>query len=130
MARNTFCVDEQTRPDYSFSMTDSADGSTIPESSLQTLTLTYYNVADGSIINSRDDQDIKDTNNVVVASLGTVTWTLQDADTTIQDTSATEVDEYERHRALFTWTYTSSDGLTKSGRDEIDILVKNLGKVT
>lgn len=130
MARTVYTTDEQTSPVYSFQMTDSADDSTIPEASLITLTLTYYAVADGSIINSREDQDVFDTNDVTVSSAGLVSWSLTTSDTTIQDTTTYEVGEYEIHRALWQWTYTSTDGSTKSGKDEIDIRVLNLGKVT
>jgi len=130
MARTVYTTDEGTTPVYSFQMTDSADASTIPESSLLTLTLTYYNLVDGTIINSRTAQDIKDANDVVVSTAGLVTWGLVVADTAISDIAITEVGEYEVHRALFQWTYTSTDSTTKSGKDEIDIRILNLGKVT
>ena len=132
MARTVYTTSEQTTPIYSFQMNDSADDTTIPESSLLTLTLTYFNVADGAIINSRDAQDIKDLNDVVVSSAGLITWGLVTTDTTIQDTTSTGpgVNDIELHRALFIWTYTSTDSTTKTGNDEIDIRVRNLGKVT
>ena len=129
-ARTIYTTDEGTTPVYSFQMTDSADASTIPESSLLTLLLTYYNVVDGAIINSRTAQDVKDLNNVAISTAGLVTWGLVVLDTAIQDTAVTEVGEYEIHRALFEWTYTSTDATTKSGKDEIDIRVLNLNKVT
>lgn len=130
MARTVYTTDEDTTPVYSFQMTDSADASTVPESSLLTLALTYYNIVDGAIINSRDAQDVKDLNNVDVSSAGLITWGLVVADTAILDTTVTEVGEYEVHRALFAWTYTSTDTTTKSGKDEIDIRILNLNKVT
>lgn len=128
-ARTVYSTDEGTTPVYSFQMTDSADGSTIIESSVLTLIITYYNLRDGAIINSRDGQDIKDANNVDLSTAGLVTWGLVLLDTVIEDTVITEVGEYEVHRALFAWTYTSSDSTTKSGKDEIDIRVLNLNKV-
>ncbi len=130
MARQVYTTNEQATPIYSFQMNDSADDTTIPESSLVTLTLTYYNVVDGVIINDRNAQDVKDANNVDVSSAGLVTWGLVVLDTTIQDTTVTEVGEYESHRALFAWTYNSSDSTVKSGNDEIDIRVLNQGKIT
>ncbi len=129
MARTLFTTDEGTTPVYSFQMTDSADASTIPKSSLLTLTLTYYNVVDGNIINSRTVQDIKDDNDVAVSTAGLITWGLVLLDTAIQDTTITSIGEYESHRALFEWTYTSTDSTTKSGKDEIDIRILNLNKV-
>ena len=128
-ARTVYTTDEATTPVYSFQMTDSADGSTIAESTLLTIILTYYNLRTGTIINSRDGQDIHDTNDGTVSSVGLVTWGLVLLDTVIEDIVVTEVGEYEVHRALFEWTYTSSDTTTKSGKDEIDIRVLNLNKV-
>ena len=130
MARNIFKTTENATPIYSFQMTDSADGTTIPLSSLTTLTLTYYNVVDGVIINSRDDQDILNVNDVAVSSTGLVTWRIVTGDTAISDTTITEAGEFESHRALFQWTYSSSDSTTKSGNDEIDIKVRNQTKIT
>jgi hypothetical protein len=86
------------------------------------LTLTYYHVADGSIINNREGQDILNANGVTFhATSGLLTWTLQPADTVIV------LDSYavERHRALLEWTL--NNGVT--GKHEVDILVRNLGKV-
>jgi hypothetical protein len=126
---NIYETNEKTSPVYSFQMTDSADGTNIDEAALQALTLTYYNVADGTIINSRENQDIKDANQVDVSVAGLVTWGLTTADTIIVDVT-TPIGSFEKHRALFTWTYISSDTTTKTGRDQIDILVRNLLKVT
>ncbi len=128
-ARTVYTTDEGTTPVYSFQMTDAADATTVPESSILTLLLTYYNVADGAIINSRDGQDINDLNDVDLSTAGLVTWGLVVLDTAIQDIVVTEVGEYEVHRALFEWTYTSTDATTKSGKDEIDIRVRNLSTV-
>lgn len=128
-ARTVYTTDEATTPVYSFQMTDSADDSTIAKSSLLTIALTYYNLVTGTVINSRNGQDILDANAGTVSSVGLVTWGLVLLDTVIEDTEETEVGEYEVHRALFQWTYTSSDTTTKSGKDEIDIRVLNLNKV-
>ena len=129
-ARSVFQADEQTSPIYSFQMTDSADDTNIDEASLLTLKLTYYNIADSAIINSRSLQDINDTNDGNVSTTGLVTWRITTADTVIVDTTAYEVNEYEKHRARFDWTYTSSDATTKTGRDEVDFHIRNLNLIT
>ena len=132
MARPVYITNEQSTPIYSFQMNDSADDSVVPESSILTLTLTYCNVADDAIINSRNAQDVKDLNAVDLSTSGLVTWGLVVADTTIQDVTSAGpgIGDFELHRALFIWTYTSADGTTKTGNDEINIKIKNLGKVT
>lgn len=128
MARSVFTVKESTTPIYTFSLVDE-DGVAVLLTDLITLTLTYYLVADSSIINSRNNQNVKNVNGVTVSATSVVTWDLTTSDTAIIDAVTTKVGDKERHRALWTWTYTTASG-TKTGRDEIDILVENLGLVT
>ena len=93
----------------------------IPGSALTTFTLTLYVVHTLGIINGRSAQNVLNLNGVTVDGNGVVTWTMQPADNIIAD----ETMLFERHRALFEWTYASG----KAGKEEIDLLVQNLAKV-
>lgn len=97
------------------------DGAAIPKASLTTLTLTLYYEASGTIINSRDGQDILDANNGAVSSTGVVTLTLQPADLAAESTA-----RYEWIVALLEWTYNAG---ALSGSEEIRFPLRNLAKV-
>lgn len=101
-----------TTPSKTFQIKDG--NSNVSLSGIDTITLTLYNYDDQSIINTRDAQDVKNTNNVAVTSGGLLTWSIQEEDTVISDSSL-ESGRAEPHVALFEWTYTSS---TKTGRHE------------
>ena len=119
-------IPEGTTATYTATLQDEA-GQPVALASLTSLTLTYYNVADGSIINSRNAQDVKNANNVTVhATNGLVTWELQAADTVIVD-STIATGRREQHKALFTWTWASG---AKVGRHEVLIEIKQLAKVS
>ena len=106
---------EKTNPTHKFTILDE-DGNAVQPT---VLTLTYYNRADESIINSRDDQNVFNTNNVVVTN-GVVTWSVQVADTAVVDTAL----EAEIHVALWQWTANS-----KEGKHESIHRIENLVKV-
>lgn len=112
---------EGTTPKITFDIEDE-DGNTISASNLDTFTLTLFNLddSDNTIINSRSDQDVLNTNNVTVDSEGAVVWSVQALDTIIVGT-----DNIERHRAVFAWTYNSGN---KSGAYIIDMRIRNLIK--
>jgi hypothetical protein len=108
------------------------DGQPIPRSALLTLTLTLYNegTADGAIINARDAQDclapgsgveVLDPPVLLNGVLHNLTWDLSPEDSPIQDPDL----RYERHIALFTFTY----GAAREGHHEVIITVRNLRKV-
>ncbi len=117
---------EGTTPKITATVQDE-DGTAIPASSLDTLTLTLYNLddTDNTIINSRSAQDVLNANNVTVSSLGALVWSVQEEDTIIVGTDTSDITE--RHRAVFTWTYNST---TKTGTHVIDMAIRNLVKVT
>lgn len=117
----TFSLNERITARYTATVKDET-GIAIPAASLTTLTLTLYNRADGSIINSRNAQDVLNANNVTVDSAGLITWTMQPADNPIVD----DTREIERHVALWVWTYSSG---TKTGRHETEFDVENFAKV-
>lgn len=114
-------VSERTTQFYTTTLKDEA-GAALPLSAFSILTLTYSTMADGVIINSREDQNILNTNNVTVhATSGLLTWTLQPADTIIVETAT----PLESHRALFEWTLTNGH----AGKHEVIILVRNVNNV-
>lgn len=98
-------------------------GTAIPAASLSTLTLTFYDLAvPATFINSRNQQNVLNTNNVTLDSSGNLVWTLQVADTTLG--SQSNVMEYRV--ALFEW-YGASVGY---GKHEVLLAVQNLTNVT
>lgn len=114
---------EKTTPQITAIIQDE-DGAAIPAASLDTLTLTLYNLSDSekTIINSRNAQDVLNTNNVTVDSSGNLIWFVQSLDTAIIGSR-----ERERHRAVFEWTYASG---AKNGKYIIDMDIRNLAKIT
>ncbi len=101
------------------------NGNPISGTSLTTLTLTLYNKADGSIINSRNAQDVLGKNNVTVGTDGVLTWTIQPEDNVIVAPEG-DVTENEQHVAEWCWTWSTP---AKTGRYPVTIEVKNLEKV-
>ena len=82
------------------------EGNAIPGSSLSSLTLTLYNAADKSIINSRDKQDVLDANAVTVNESGDLTWDSVSGDSPI--VGSVGIGQAEQHVALFEWTWGSN----------------------
>lgn len=103
-------------------MVDEA-GDPISSASLDTLTLTLFEILSKKAINGRDDQNVLNANNVTVNSSGELVWTIQPADNALIRQSH----GYEVHRALFEWTWDSG---TKRGLHYEDLLVQNLATVT
>lgn len=93
----------------------------IPGGNLTSLTLTLYDVTTGTILNSRNAQDVLNKNNVTVDGNGLLTWLVQPADTAIVDPSRLG----ETHCALWTFVY---NGWT--GRHRVEMYVRNLTKVS
>ena len=116
-----FEVTEKGSFAYSATIRDAA-GVAVPGTSLTTLLLTFYNADTmaGAIVNSRDHQSVLNVNNVAVDGAGRLVWTMQPADLVIQNARRA----YERHEALFEWTYPSG-----SGRHVVGFRVKNLRHV-
>lgn len=83
---------------------------------ISTLVLDLF-LTDGTAINSRSNQNVKNANNVTISTLGEVVWTIQAADNTIQGTL--DDGEYETHIAMFVWTLT--DGTVGSFRQSFYI---------
>ncbi len=98
-------------------------GVAIPLANIDTLTLTLCTVEDGTIINTRDDQDVLNTNNVTVhATSGLLTYALQALDNVINNILlSTEV-----HRATFKMVY---NGGVNNANWDVDFSIRNLRKV-
>ncbi len=117
---------EKTGAVYTAYLKD-ADGTVIPLGNIGTITLTLYDVSSGDIINTREDQDVLNANNVTIhATSGLLTWEMQADDNPIVSASL-RVGAKEHHKALFEFAgnFTASPG-----KHEVDIKVLNLGKVT
>lgn len=127
---NTFAIDEQESGSYLATIQDDL-GNLLPGSVLLSLQLTLYVVRfDGStaIVNSRNHQDVLNSQNVTVYdSLQTtgngqtynLRWAVQPADSTLQEDLP-----YERHYALFEWSWNGGQG-----KHEVILVVKNLRMV-
>lgn len=118
-------VNEGTTFLYTCTLKDES-GVVVPLSGISALTLTLYDVATDTIINSRDAQDVLNTNDVTVhATSGLLSWTAQAADNAIV-TAARVAGSLEKHIALFEWTWST----TKKGKHELEIFVQQLAQVT
>lgn len=101
-----------------------SDGvSPIPAATLKTLTLTYFNGIGEAVINTRDDQDVLNVNQVTVDVNGNLVWKMEAADTIIVDTTLRRGQD-EIHVALFTWTWDDADVVERTGRYEVEIPVR------
>ena len=76
----------------------------VPLASLITVTFTLFVKETKKIINSRNAQDVKNTNDGTIASGGTLTMRLGPSDNAIKGKSSRET-----HVARFTWTW--NDGV-------------------
>lgn len=117
---------EKTTPKYTAVVQDDS-GNPLPAASLTTLTLFLYVIkADGTTQYIRGaagaPQDVLNVNNVTVDASGNLVWSIQVADTTMIETL-----DFERHLALFTWTWAAG---TRTGRHQLILVVKNLDVVT
>lgn len=120
--KTIFAADEDTTPEYQVTLLDFA-GVAIPDGDLDTLVLTLCDQDTEAIINSRDGQNVLNTNDVTV-SAGIVTWQLQAADTAMHNSDR----EAEIRVALWEWTYSPSTE-TLRGKHETVIRLRNLAKV-
>lgn len=85
------------------------DNDTLAKASIQTLTLSLVNEADGAVINGRDAVDILDANGGTVSAAGVVTLKLQPTDNVMVST-----DDNEAHIAIITWTWTDPQAVSQT----------------
>lgn len=92
----------------SFSITftlEDDDGTDLTLSSIDSATLTYYDLLSDEIQNSREDQNVLNANQVTITD-GSLVWSGQAADANIQGTLSPGM--LEAHVAKFTIVYSSS----------------------
>jgi hypothetical protein len=131
-AHYTADVLEQSSAAYFGVLTNEYGAVVAPEVLLSLWLHLYVERADGEteIIRS---ESVLNTNGVRVTDLQVrptgqrynLKWAITPDDTTLIDTSL----PFERHIALFTWTWVRSDSSTGVGRREIVLNVQNLGEV-
>lgn len=118
----TFPIDEKETGLYTATVVGNDGVTPLPAASLLTLILTLYAIKqDGTdgIVNARNAQNVLNANNVTVNAGGLVTWSIQVGDTTLVESIP-----YERHIALFEWTWAAG-----AGKHEVVLLVRNLRRV-
>lgn len=118
-----FAVKELAGARYSATLKDET-GAVVPAASLTALELTLWDVLTGTVVNSRDAQNVLNTNNVTVDGNGGLVWDIQPADNAIVRTTSTPFPE--RHRAMFYFTWS---GGTKKGWHAVDLMVQDSAKL-
>jgi hypothetical protein len=114
-------VNEKSTAIYTAVLTDQ-DGAIIPLADIITLTITLCTL-DGTIVNSRSDQDALNANGVSVDALGVLTFVMEPADTEILFPASTDV--FEIHRATFKMNYNGG-----FSNWDVDVNVRNMLHVT
>lgn len=95
-------------------------GTVIPLANVSTLTLTLMDLGTKEIVNSRQDQDVLNTNNVTYhATSGLLTWAVQQADTALLKGKKVPPDKQNR-LARFEMVFNT----TKKAIHELLIIVK------
>ena len=116
----SFLIHEKSTGVYTATVVGNDGVTPLPAATLLTLILTLYVIkADGSANLIRNAQNVLNANNVTIDAAGLLTWAIQVADTTL-----VEVVPFERHVALFQWTWASG-----AGKHEVVLSVKNLAQV-
>ncbi len=114
-----YYVNERATAKYTATLKDES-GTAIALSAISTAKLTLKDAA-GNVINSRDDQDIKNTNNVTIStSVGLLTWTVVSADNSNAGTTV------EQHTATFNITHAT----TKRVIHTINIMVRPITELS
>lgn len=119
-----FVVLERTTAVYTATIKDETDAA-IPASALSSLTLTLHAKDSGTIINSRNKQNVFNANDVTVDEDGLLTWIMQPADNAVVGFPESGS---EQHIALFEWAYGSLG--VYAGKQEVLVEVTNLRKVS
>jgi hypothetical protein len=118
----TFSINEQTSGRYTATLVDNDGVTPIPGATLTTLKLTLYAIKqDGTdqIINGRNHQNVLNANNVTISAGGLLVWLIQ-----ILDTTLVEAIPFERHIAVFEWTWPNG-----AGKHEVIFVVRNIREV-
>lgn len=81
---------------------------------LNSITLTLTDKYTGEVINSRDEQDVLNVNDVTISANGELVWDVQPEDNEIVGTG-----KVEDHEALFEWSWDDA----RIGKKKIQIRV-------
>lgn len=96
-------INEDSTATYTAVLKD-ASGTVIPLASITSLRMTLIELGTGETVNGRENQNILNTNNVTYHSTnGTLTWSIQVADTEIVN-PGTPIGDRELHLATITAT--------------------------
>ncbi len=82
------------------------NGTAIGLGIIDSMTMTFFDVESGTVINGRTEQDVLNANNCTVDASGLFTFNLQPADTVILN----QVSRFETHRAEVGVLYNGSAG--------------------
>ena len=115
-------INERTSARYTATLTDET-GAVINGTTLDSATITAYDVTTGTIIGSRNAQNCLQANGVTISALGLLTWILDPADNAILGSAATE-----RKAAMFVLGWGGAS--VKQCRHEMTWIVRNLSKQT
>lgn len=97
------------------------NGTPLPASQIITLRATLYNLTTGTILNSRNAQDIKNVNGGSVDENGNFSLHLSAIDNIVEDTT---IIGFEIHMLVIEWTY----GASKTGKETYELRVENLSR--
>jgi hypothetical protein len=118
----SFQIDEQETGLYTATIVGNDGITPLPGAVLSTLVLSLYAIkSDGTdaVINARNRLNVLNAGNVTISAGGKLTWNIQVADTTLIEDIA-----FERHYALWEWTWPAG-----AGKHEVLVIVRNLHRV-
>ena len=119
-------VNENSTYKYSATLLDE-NGDAIALASINSIKMTLIDTITGNIINSRDGQDVKNTNDCTMGSTdGEFVWNVQIEDTTIESPLAIPTNKRETHLATVSVLWASS---TKQVNHEIVLKVLNMTSI-
>ena len=116
-------INERTICKYTTDPLLDEDGAAVAGASLTTATLTLYELKTGTILNSRNAQNVLNANNVTISAAGVVAWTMLPADNAIVNDRL----DQELHVAVFDFRW---DAGVSRAIHEVRFLVNNIDKVT
>lgn len=116
-----FTVTERTSARYTGTLKDET-GATVAGSALTTATLTLFDTKTGTILNTRNAQNVLNANDVTISEAGALVWLMAPADNSI----VTDTLPAEGHRAVFSFTWGAGKRLVH----EVQISVRNIQMVT
>jgi hypothetical protein len=116
-------INERSTARYTSGPLTDEDGAVVAGSILSSATLTLYDERTGTIINSRNKQNVNQANDVTISDAGVVSWLLKPADNVIVNNKLIR----ETHVAVFDFRWDA--GESRAVHD-MKILVNNVGNVT